>query len=319
MRSYLDLLADILQSGEWQENRTGIRTKAISGASLRFDLRRGFPAVTTRKLPFKTFMGEMVGFVRASTSAAEFRALGCKIWDQNANENAQWLANPARSGHDDLGRIYGVQWRNWRAYKVLAPGSAAHEAALAAGYVPIATTAAGRQVVSRQIDQLAECLEKIHRDPTDRRILFHGWNPAELDEMALPPCHLLYQFNVSVATRELSLCLYQRSVDAPLGLVGNLAEAAALLSLFARLTGYQARWLTWFGADVHIYENQMDMVSAQLLREPFAPPQLVISDRIPRYTDTGRFEPEWLQRVAPEDFSLEGYQHHPPLTAPMAV
>lgn len=319
MRSYLDLLAEILSAGEWQENRTGIRTRAISGASLKFDLRQGFPAVTTRKLPFKTFMGELVGFIRASRSAADFRALGCKVWDQNANENGQWLANPARRGPDDLGRIYGVQWRNWQAYKVLAPGSAGHEAALAAGYRPIATTDDGRQVVSREIDQLAECLHKIHHHPTDRRILFHGWNPAELDEMALPPCHLLYQFNVTVATRELSLCLYQRSVDAPLGLVGNLAEAAALLSLFARLTGYTARWLTWFGADVHIYENQMDMVQTQLTRAPLPAPMLRISDRIPSYAITGRFEPEWLQRVSPEDFSLDGYQHHPPLTAPMAV
>lgn len=319
MRSYLDLLAEIVRSGDWQENRTGIRTRAISGASLKFDLRDGFPAVTTRKLPFKTFMGEMVGFMRGARSAADFRALGCKIWDQNANENAQWLANPSRAGHDDLGRIYGVQWRNWKAYKVLKPGSAEHEAALAAGYMRIATTDGGDHVLAREIDQLAECLHKIHRNPTDRRILFHGWNPAELDQMALPPCHLLYQFNVSVARRELSLCLFQRSVDAPLGLVGNLAEAAALLSLFARLTGYEARWLTWFGADVHIYENQMDMVEAQLAREPLPAPRLVISPRIPAYAETGRFEPEWLQQVRPDDFSLEGYQHHPPLTAPMAV
>ena len=319
MKSYLDLLAEIVQSGEWQENRTGIRTRAISGASLKFDLRQGFPAVTTRKLPFKTFMGEMVGFIRASRSAAAFRELGCKIWDQNANENAQWLANPHRAGQDDLGRIYGVQWRQWQAYKLAPEGSDEMRAALAAGYAAIGSADDGRKVLFREIDQLAECLHKIHNNPTDRRILFHAWNPAELDEMALPPCHLLYQFNVSVARRELSLCLYQRSVDAPLGLVGNLAEAAALLSLFARLTGYEARWLTWFGADVHIYENQMDMVATQLTREPFPAPRLVIAERIPAYAETGRFEPEWLQQVTPADFSLEGYQHHPPLTAPMAV
>lgn len=319
MKSYLALLTEILRSGEWQANRTGIRTKAISGASLKFDLQDGFPAVTTRKLPFKTFLGEMIGFLHAADSASDFRALGSGIWDQNANQNAQWLANPNRRGVDDLGRIYGVQWRNWRAYKVIDPEAAAYQAALASGYRPIATSADGKQVLFREIDQVRECLDKIHGNPTDRRILFHAWNPAELDEMALPPCHLLYQFNVSVAAGELSLCLFQRSVDAPLGLVGNLAEAAALVSLFARLTGYRARWLTWFGADVHIYENQLEMVSQQLAREPFDPPRLRISDRVPSFAETRKYEPEWLERVTPADFALEGYQHHPPLTAPMAV
>ena len=171
----------------------------------------------------------------------------------------------------------------------------------------------------RSIDQLRECLDKIMYHPTDRRILFHAWNPAELDEMALPPCHLLYQFNVCVARKELSLCMYQRSVDAPLGLVGNLAEGAALVELFARLTGYNAKSLTWFGSDVHVYENQLDMMKDQLSREPYPLPRLVISDRIPAYSKSGVYEPDWLDGIEPADFALEGYQHHPPLTAPMAV
>lgn len=319
MKTYLALLQSILDEGGWQANRTGIRTIAVSGASLKFDLQQGFPAVTTRRLPFKTFMGEMCGFLRATRSAADFRAMNCKIWDANANDNAAWLANPYRQGTDDLGRIYGVQWRDWQGYKQLAPDDPAFEPALANGWSVIGQAHDGRQILHRRIDQVRDCLDKIMHTPTDRRILFHAWNPAELDEMALPPCHLLYQFNLNVAKKELSLCLYQRSVDAPLGLVGNLAEAAALATLCARLTGYEAKWLTWFGADVHIYENQLDMVHEQLKREPYAPPRLVLSERIPRYAQTGVYAPEWLDQVEPGDFSLEDYRHHTPLSAPMAV
>ena len=120
MKQYLDLVQSILDTGSWQENRTGIRTLSMPGASLRFDLQQGFPAVTTKKLAFKSAIGELVGFLRAR-SAAEFRELGCKVWDQNANENAQWLANPYREGPDDLGPVYGVQWRQWPAYRCSTP------------------------------------------------------------------------------------------------------------------------------------------------------------------------------------------------------
>ena len=139
MKQYLDLVQSILDTGSWQENRTGIRTLSMPGASLRFDLQQGFPAVTTKKLAFKSAIGELVGFLRATRSAAEFRELGCKVWDQNANENAQWLANPYREGPDDLGPVYGVQWRQWPAYKVLDAGRPAQIAdALARGYAKVA-------------------------------------------------------------------------------------------------------------------------------------------------------------------------------------
>ncbi|WP_288754706.1 thymidylate synthase, partial [uncultured Pseudomonas sp.] len=111
MKQYLDLVRDVIENGTLQENRTGIRTISLPGAMLRFDLQKGFPAITTRKLAFKSAIGEMVGFLRGVRNAGQFRELGCKVWDQNANENAQWLANPFRQGHDDLGEIYGVQWR----------------------------------------------------------------------------------------------------------------------------------------------------------------------------------------------------------------
>jgi len=327
VRQYLDLLQAVLDQGAWQENRTGIRTRAMSGAMLRFDLAAGFPAMTTKRLAFKSAMGELCAFLRGATSAADFRAVGCKVWDANANANAQWLSNPYREGDDDLGPVYGAQWRHWPAVKLLAEGrQAAIARAEQDGYRHLATgvgpdpAAAGRWLVLyRTIDQVRDCLDRIHYQPGDRRILFHAWNPAQLEEMALPPCHLLYQFNVNATDGELNLCLYQRSVDTFLGLPWNLAEGAALLTLFARLTGYRPRWFTWFGADVHVYENHLDAVQTQLAREPYPLPTLRLAERIPALAETGRYEPEWLERVEPDDFVLEGYRHHPAIAAAMAV
>src|SRR6188768_3765221 len=144
-------------------------------------------------------------------------------------------------------------------------------------------------------------------------------NCAQLDQMALPPCHLLYQFLPNAATRELSLCLYVRSNDIGLGAPFNLCEAGLLTALAARLTGYTPRWLTYFIGDAHIYENQLDMLREQLAREPLPLPRLRVADRIPAFAETRQYEPEWLDRVEPGDFMLENYRHHPPLTAPMAV
>lgn len=324
MQQYLDLVRQIFEQGSWQENRTGVRTLSIPGAMMRFDLQQGFPAVTTKKLAFKSAVGEMVGFLRGSRNAAEFRELGCKVWDQNANENKQWLENPYRLGQDDLGPVYGVQWRKWPAYKVLD----------ASNWNQVTTAQAnGFRVVSeinedgeepklllyKAVDQLRHCLDTIMSNPSDRRILFHGWNWAQLDEMALPPCHLLYQFLANKSKGELSLCLYVRSNDVGLGTPFNLTEGAALLHLVARLTGYKPRWFTYFVGDAHIYENHVDMLQEQLKREPYPAPTLAISDRVPAYESTGKYEPEWLEKVEPSDFSLVNYQHHAPLTAPMAV
>ena len=324
MKQYLQLVETILATGNWAENRTGIRTISVPGASLRFDLQRdGFPAITTRRLPFKSAVGELVGFLRAYRSAADFRALGCKVWDQNANENAQWLANPYRIEPDYLGEIYGFQWRQWPAYKLLDVDDGAQiDDALARGYRAIAQvddSGTTKLLLHKAIDQVRQCLDTIVANPADRRILFHAWNCAQLDQMALPPCHLLYQFLPHAAKRELSLCLYVRSNDIGLGAPFNLCEAAVMLALTARLTGYVPRWLTYFIGDAHIYENQLDMLREQLEREPYPPPRLVLSDRIPSMAETGQYEPEWLDRVEPSDFMLEGYRHHPPLTAPMAV
>jgi thymidylate synthase len=324
MKQYLDLVRTVMESGSWQDNRTGTRTLRIPGAMMRFDLQRdGFPAVTTKKLAFKSVIGELVGFLRATRSAAEFRALGCKVWDQNANENRQWLDNPYRAGTDDLGPVYGVQWRQWPGYKLLPAGAAAQIAhAREQGWRIVDQVQEDGQpqvLLYKAIDQLRECLDTIVHNPNSRRILFHGWNCADLDAMALPPCHLLYHFLPDVASREISLCLYVRSNDLGLGTPFNLAEGAALLHLVARLTGYTPRWFTYFIGDAHVYENHLDMLREQLTRAPLPAPRLVISERVPAFAQTGKYEPQWLELVEPSEFALEGYEHHPPLTAPMAV
>lgn len=324
MKQYLDLVKTIIDTGSLQENRTGIKTLSIPGAMMRFDLLNdGFPAITTRRLAFKTAISEMVGFLRSYKSAADFRALGCKVWDQNANENAQWLANPYRLKADDLGDICGVQWRQWPAYKLIdSSNSAQVNDAKQKGFRVITQfneDGVEKILLYKAIDQLRQCLDTIINNPTDRRIIFHGWNCTELDQMALPPCHLLYHFLTNTAQKEISLCLYIRSNDLGLGAPFNIAEGAALLHLVGRLTGYTPRWFTYFIGDAHIYENHLDMVNEQLKREPYKSPKLVISDRVPDFNKTGLYEPEWLEKIEPSDFTLEGYEHHPPLTAPMAV
>ena len=265
MKQYLDLVRSILDTGTWQENRTGIRTISMPGAMLRFDLQQGFPAVTTKKLAFKSAIGELVGFLRASRSAADFRDLGCKVWDANANQNPQWLANPYREGpgrprrrvRRAVAQVAGLQGARRRRERA---DRRCHRRA-AIRWSPNSTKTAARKVLLyKAIDQLRQCLDTIMQNPADRRILFHAWNPAVLDEIALPACHLLYQFLPNAARREISLCLYIRSNDVGLGTPFNLTEGAALLHLVGRLTGYTPRWFTYFIGDAHIYENQLDML-----------------------------------------------------------
>lgn len=330
MKQYLELIQHILDQGQWQDNRTGIRTLSLPGAMMKFDLQQGFPALTTKKLAFKSAIGEMLGFLRGYRSAADFRALGSKVWDQNANQNPAWLASPWRHETDDLGPVYGAQWRQWPAYKLIPqhhPGAEQRVAdALARGYHGVGIVDQGpageegpHLLLYKAIDQLRLCLDTLMQDPGSRRILFHGWNWGQLEEMALPPCHLLYQFLANPGARELSLCLYVRSNDMGLGAPFNLAEGAALLHLVGRLTGYTPRWFTYFIGDAHIYENHLDMLREQLTRTPYGAPRLVLSPRIPAYAQTGQYTPEWLEQAEPGDFLLENYQHHPVLTAPMAV
>lgn len=288
MQNYLDLLQDILDNGTRQANRTGIDAISLPGAMLKFNMAEGFPIVTTKKLAFNACKGELLAFLRGYTNAADFRRMGCNFWDQNANENKAWLSNTNRDGDDDLGRIYGAQWRDWRT-----------------------TDGEGN------IDQVAEAIYQIKHNPTNRRIIINAWRPDEFHLMALPPCHVLYQFIVNVERGTLNLCMYQRSCDMFLGVPMNISSAALLLSIMAELTGYRPGVYTHFLADAHIYVNHVDQVKEQLTREPYSLPELVFVregkdiERFPTWTKVEDFEPHHIQ--------LRGYQHHPAIKAEMAV
>lgn len=362
MRQYLTLLSDLLENGEPKRNeRTGEQTRFLAGCHLRFDLREGFPAVTTKKLAFKSALGELIAFLRGATSAADFRALGCKVWDQNANENASWLANPFRQGEDHLGDVYGAQWRRWPAFKIIRDpwgdngpeGDARFRDSCkkveAEGWKKLSNVSERYDIEDRaspiyykEIDQLGDCVRKIITDPSDRRILFHGWNPATLDEVALPACHLLYQFLPNPTTKNLSMNLYIRSWDVFLGGPFNIASAALLLSIVARLTGYTATILNVFGGDVHLYESHVEQARLQLTRTPHPLPRLAIDEGVPsfewlcQHVTVPDDEPwparaetvhrlvaeEAVKRLAmldPQDFMLMDYRHHDAIKAPMAV
>lgn len=303
-QQYLTLLERVLEQGTRQTNRTGIDTFRIEGATLEFDLRKGFPVITTKKLAFKQVVGELFGFIHGFTNASEFREVGCKIWDQNANENKQWLTNPRRRGLDDLGEIYGYQWRFW-------PKNAS------------GTGGNGREY----IDQLQLAINKIIHTPEDRRIIVSAWNPGRLEHMALPPCHIMHQYICDPVTKELSMCMYQRSCDMFLGVPFNIASYALLLEMVALVTGYKAKKLIMFLADVHIYENHVAQVKEQLVRLPCKPPQVSITEVLPSIherEDNPYFMYDGspfgrLLNIRPEQIELVGYECWPAISAPMAV
>lgn len=273
---YLNLIRTILQSGSVQHNdRTGKDCYFYHGDMLKFDLSDGkFPALTTKKMAIKSMIGELLGFLRGTHNAKEFRDLKCKFWDANANDSVDWLNNPNREGEDDLGRIYGVQARDWRAHD----GSS--------------------------VDQLKNVINKLSQGIDDRRLIVTHWNPGEIDLMALPPCHMFYQ--MGIRDGHLDLCMYQRSCDVPLGVPMNIASYALMLLLMARITGLKAGVFTHFLWNIHIYEDQLPDVNQQLEREPFDPPEMWINPEIKTLEDLETW-------VTPDDFKLINYQHHGPI------
>jgi thymidylate synthase len=299
MKQYLNLMRDVLENGTWQENRTGIRCITLPGAMLKFDMADGFPAVTTKKLAFKSVVGELIGFLRGETNVKAFQELGCKVWDGNATAD-YWLNNPNNKGDGDLGRIYGAQWRAWYAGEDWNQN----------GY--------GQ---SLSVDQLANALHDVRNNPTSRRIIVNAWNPAELDQTALPPCHMLFQLIPHVNTGKLHMVMYQRSCDLFLGVPFNIASYATLLHLFSSWTGYTPGTLTMMLADVHIYENHLDQVTEQLSREPKHLPRLWIqrlpTEPLSKLQNLGL--DDLLKDLKPSDFILQGYEHHEAISAPMAV
>lgn len=273
MQNYLDLLQYVLDHGNQRHDRTGVGTTAVFGQRLVFDLSQGFPAVTTKKLAFNAVKAELLWFITGSSDVTKLQAMNCHIWDANA-EAPYWKPKARFPG--DLGRVYGVQWRSWQR--------------------PDGTT----------FDQLADVIERIKKDPSDRRLIVSAWNPGELDQMALPPCHIFCQF--FVADGQLSLQMYQRSADMFLGVPFNIASYALLLSMVAQVTNLKPGIFTHVLGDTHIYLNHLDQVKTQLQRQPYPLPKLWLNPKIKKLAD-----------FTLADIKLENYQSHPGIKAEMAV
>lgn len=265
---YEDLLHEVFHYGLDKTDRTGTGTRSLFGKQMRFDLSQGFPLITTKKVHFKSVVGELLWMLSGSTNAAELRdKYGVTIWDEWADE------------HGNLGPVYGFQWRSWGSY-------ADHS-----GYLGI--------------DQIADVIDSIKTNPDSRRHIVSAWNVADLDNMALPPCHLLFQFYVR--GDKLDLQLYQRSADMFLGVPFNIASYALLLTMVADQTGYEPGEFVWTGGDCHIYDNHMEQVGEQLSRpvRPFPRLTMIVARTIDDHI--------------PEDFTLEGYDPHPAIRAEVAV
>lgn len=287
MRQYQELLRKTILEGKVKHNRTGINTIGIIGAHMQFNLLKGFPILTIKKTYWKAAISEMLGFLRGYDNAADFRALGCKVWDQNANENEQWLKNPNRKGEDDLGRIYGKQARNW---------------------IPPCDYNNDQPV--KPIDQLRMVYEDLRNNVDNRREIVTHWNPGEMNKMALPPCHLLYQFGLQ--GEDLHLSMYQRSCDMALGVPFNIVGYSWLLSVMAQITNHRVGTFNHFLHDVHIYENHIEGVQEMLTRTPMTLPTLYINPKIKTLEDLETW-------VTVDDFELLNYSHYPSIHLEMAV
>lgn len=264
MRQYLELLQDILDTGVDRGDRTGTGTRGVFGRQLRFDLREGFPLLTTKKLHLKSIIMELLWIIRGDTNVKWLQERGVSIWDEWADE------------HGDLGPVYGKQWRHW-------------------------TTPDGQE-----IDQLAWVVNEIITNPNSRRLVVSAWNPADVPTMALPPCHMMFQF--FVADGRLSCQLYQRSADVFLGVPFNIASYALLTMMVAQVTGLQPGEFVHSFGDVHLYSNHFEQAKLQLTRTPRPLPTMVIN---PLVKDIDGF--------AFEDFTLHGYEADANIKAPVAV
>lgn len=327
MKQYLELCALILNEGAVRPSRTGVRTLSIFDPDpLRFDLQTGFPILTTKRVAFNQVKGELLGFLRGCTTAAEFRALGCTIWDANANAagvegspNA-WLTNPNRKGEDDLGRIYGAQWRGWQGPAIVTPERDDHSGEIIGDEIDID--------VGSTFDQIDNLIAGLVDDPYGRRHLVTAWNPGELKQMALPPCHYAFQCYVrdEDGQRYLDMKVHMRSVDVFLGLPFNISSYALLLAMLAHVTNYWPGRLTVDMGDAHIYEDHLAGVLTQLRRQPKpATAHLVFGiDKGPDHSviEGPRYAPmsyTTLDQFEPHNIHLVGYDPHPAIAGKMAV
>lgn len=291
MRQYLDLLRDVKENGVDRMDRTGVGTRSIFGRQMHFDLSKGFPLLTTKKVYWKGVVYELLWFISGRTDNAYLTEHNVHIWDEWANENG------------DLPYIYSRQWRNFGAdgmvFDAPQPGGMCIHGEAESHTVPM-------QVInSRGIDQLGNVIEAIKKNPYSRRHLVVAWNPIELPKMALPPCHCLFQFYV--ANGKLSCRLDQRSCDVFLGLPFNIASYSLLTHMVASICGLEVGEFIWQGGDVHLYHNHFDQANTQLARQPFRLPKLIVNKR-PNIED-----------FVYDDFNLSGYQYHPAIPAPIAV
>ena len=299
MEQYHNLLKDILDNGEKKDDRTGVGTYSVFGRHLRFDLRRGFPAITTKKLAWKAVCGELLWFIEGSGDERRLAEIthgnkdgNTTIWTPNALA-PYW--KPKAKFEGDLGRVYGVQWRHWQKYTEEKNYGEAHK-----GGERLA-------VDKTEVDQLTNLINGLKNDPTGRRHILSAWNVGELDQMALPPCHVMSQFDVS-KHGELSCHMYQRSVDVFLGLPFNIASYALLTHMIAHVCDYTVKELIISTGDTHIYKNHVEQVKEQLSRRAFGMPALILNPDIKDIT-----------KFTMNDIHLEGYESHGQIKAEMAV
>jgi thymidylate synthase len=280
MKTYLDLMRHVLTHGVDKTDRTGTGTRSVFGYQMRFDLQKGFPILTTKRVHFKSVAVELLWFLKGDTNVQYLQDNGVSIWNEWAT--AEQCARFGRN-EGDLGAVYGHQWRNFGATKN-----------------PDGT------YQKNGFDQISWLINEIKTNPDSRRLIVSGWNPAEAGQVALPPCHTMFQFYV--ANGKLSCQLYQRSADIFLGVPFNIASYALLTHLIAQVTGLEVGEFIWTGGDSHLYSNHFEQTHLQLSREPMPLPILKIN---PEVTDLFAFEYA--------DLELEGYQHHPAIKAPVAV
>ena len=283
MKQYLDLCQRIVDQGTWVENeRTGKRCLTVINADLEYNVGANeFPMITTRKSYFKSAIAEFLGYIRGYDNAADFRALGTKTWDANANLNDAWLNNPVRKGDDDMGRVYGVQGRAWAK--------------------PDGST----------IDQLQKIVDDLSRGIDDRGEILTFYNPGEFDLGCLRPC--MHTHNFSVLGDTLHLTSFQRSCDVPLGLNFNQVQVFFFLAIMAQITGLKAGTAYHKIVNAHIYDDQLELMrDVQLKRDPFPSPKLIINPDIKSLKDLETW-------VTMDDFKVEGYQCHDAISYPFAV